>query len=280
MKFWRDHASFPFKSHDLWFLAENMRWGKFETNTDAKALVDKVNRADLWREAAKDARRRGRPTSRPATAAAWRPSSTARCSIRTIRRPISRACRSSASPDRRRTGSWFIPHASSPSRNPKMSSAEPSRPRCIRWHRKPVSVLSRAVRLGAGIVTQVAPPVLTIALLLLRLADRWHRVPPRRFQALSGDRRELGHHRQPVQGRERHRPGPLLARARPRCTASATAISSLRSSASEWASCSASRRSPCAASIRCSRFCAPFRRWPGCRCRWRPSATASPPRSS
>ena len=53
MKFWRDHASFPFKSHDLWFIAENMRWGKFETNTDAKALVDKVNRADLWRDAAK-----------------------------------------------------------------------------------------------------------------------------------------------------------------------------------------------------------------------------------
>jgi nitrate/nitrite transport system substrate-binding protein len=53
MKFWRDHASFPFKSHDLWFVTENIRWGKFESATDAKALVDKVNRADLWREAAK-----------------------------------------------------------------------------------------------------------------------------------------------------------------------------------------------------------------------------------
>ena len=28
MKFWRDDASFPFKSHDAWFLTENMRWGK------------------------------------------------------------------------------------------------------------------------------------------------------------------------------------------------------------------------------------------------------------
>ena len=53
MKFWRDHASFPFKSHDLWFLTEDIRWGKFEPTLDAKALVDKVNRADLWREAAK-----------------------------------------------------------------------------------------------------------------------------------------------------------------------------------------------------------------------------------
>ena len=53
MKFWMDHASFPFKSHDTWFLAEDIRWGKFEPTTDIKALVDKVNRADLWREAAK-----------------------------------------------------------------------------------------------------------------------------------------------------------------------------------------------------------------------------------
>jgi nitrate/nitrite transport system substrate-binding protein len=53
MKFWRDHASFPFKSHDIWFVTEDIRWGKLEASTDPKALVDKVNRADLWREAAK-----------------------------------------------------------------------------------------------------------------------------------------------------------------------------------------------------------------------------------
>ena len=35
-----------------------------------------------------------------------------------------------------------------------------------------------------------------------------------------------------------------------------------------------------AGSIRSSRCCAPFRRWPGCRCRSRPSATASLRRSS
>jgi nitrate/nitrite transport system substrate-binding protein len=54
MKFWQDHASYPFKSHDLWFLTENIRWGKLAADTDMKALVDKVNREDIWRAAAKD----------------------------------------------------------------------------------------------------------------------------------------------------------------------------------------------------------------------------------
>jgi len=53
MKFWRDHASFPFKSHDLWFLTENQRWGQQPADLDRKALVDAVNREDLWRETAK-----------------------------------------------------------------------------------------------------------------------------------------------------------------------------------------------------------------------------------
>ncbi len=53
MKFWQDHASFPFRSHDAWFVAEDMRWGKLDANTDINALVGKVNRDDLWREAAK-----------------------------------------------------------------------------------------------------------------------------------------------------------------------------------------------------------------------------------
>ncbi|MDP2357182.1 MAG: CmpA/NrtA family ABC transporter substrate-binding protein [Beijerinckiaceae bacterium] len=53
MKFFKDDASYPFKSHDSWFLTENIRWGKFEPTTDVKALVDKVNREDIWRAAAK-----------------------------------------------------------------------------------------------------------------------------------------------------------------------------------------------------------------------------------
>ena len=54
MKFWAGGASYPFKSHDMWFLAENIRWGKFAPDTDIKALVNQVNREDLWREAARD----------------------------------------------------------------------------------------------------------------------------------------------------------------------------------------------------------------------------------
>jgi len=53
MKFWSEHASYPFKSHDTWFVTEDIRWGKFEPTTDIKALVNKVNREDLWRDAAK-----------------------------------------------------------------------------------------------------------------------------------------------------------------------------------------------------------------------------------
>jgi nitrate/nitrite transport system substrate-binding protein len=53
MKFWSEHASYPFKSHDAWFVTEDIRWGKFEPTTDINALVNKVNREDLWREAAK-----------------------------------------------------------------------------------------------------------------------------------------------------------------------------------------------------------------------------------
>lgn len=53
MKFWQDFASYPFKSHDTWFVTEDMRWGKFEPSTDVKALVSKVNREDLWRDAAR-----------------------------------------------------------------------------------------------------------------------------------------------------------------------------------------------------------------------------------
>ena len=57
MKFWQTHsptgnASYPYPSHDLWFLMENMRWGYLPMDINTQALIAKVNREDLWREAA------------------------------------------------------------------------------------------------------------------------------------------------------------------------------------------------------------------------------------
>jgi nitrate/nitrite transport system substrate-binding protein len=53
MRFWDDFASYPYQSHDLWFMTEDIRWGKYEAGYDAKALIAKVNREDLWKDAAK-----------------------------------------------------------------------------------------------------------------------------------------------------------------------------------------------------------------------------------
>lgn len=53
IKYWRDNASYPFKSHDLWFLTEDMRWGNRSPDFATKPLIDAVNREDLWRESAK-----------------------------------------------------------------------------------------------------------------------------------------------------------------------------------------------------------------------------------
>jgi nitrate/nitrite transport system substrate-binding protein len=54
MKFWRDNASFPFKSHDKWFLAETRRWGFLPNGVDYDKVIGEVNRADLWKECAKE----------------------------------------------------------------------------------------------------------------------------------------------------------------------------------------------------------------------------------
>jgi bicarbonate transport system substrate-binding protein len=55
--YWKDakgSVSYPYKSHDLWFLTESVRWGFLPKATlaNAKALIDRVNREDLWRAAA------------------------------------------------------------------------------------------------------------------------------------------------------------------------------------------------------------------------------------
>ncbi len=55
----RGNVSYPYKSHDLWFLTESLRWGfhkgQLKDFDTVKRLVDSVNREDLWREAAKEA---------------------------------------------------------------------------------------------------------------------------------------------------------------------------------------------------------------------------------
>ncbi len=58
--YWKDErgsVSYPYKSHDLWFLTESVRWGFLppDTLTNAKALIDRVNREDIWKQAATEA---------------------------------------------------------------------------------------------------------------------------------------------------------------------------------------------------------------------------------
>lgn len=68
--YWTDpkgSVSYPYKSHDLWFLTESLRWGFHKndiTDFDAvQRIVDAVNREDLWREAAQEAGFSDIPTS-------------------------------------------------------------------------------------------------------------------------------------------------------------------------------------------------------------------------
>jgi bicarbonate transport system substrate-binding protein len=52
-------VSYPYKSLDLWFLTESVRWGFLPASTldnNAKELIDKVNRSDIWKEAATEAK--------------------------------------------------------------------------------------------------------------------------------------------------------------------------------------------------------------------------------
>ena len=47
MKYLRDFASYPFQSHELWFLTDNVRLGKFTGNQYFKALIYKLKPEDL-----------------------------------------------------------------------------------------------------------------------------------------------------------------------------------------------------------------------------------------
>ena len=68
--------------------------GQAAADLDTKAIIGKVNREDLWRDGRQEHQRRRGRHPQDARRAARKPSSTARCSIPRIRRPISPACRS------------------------------------------------------------------------------------------------------------------------------------------------------------------------------------------
>ena len=56
IKYWSNDGisvSYPYKSHDLWFLTEYQRWGLLPASFATKETIDAVNREDLWKNAAK-----------------------------------------------------------------------------------------------------------------------------------------------------------------------------------------------------------------------------------
>ncbi|MEO8892857.1 MAG: CmpA/NrtA family ABC transporter substrate-binding protein [Coleofasciculaceae cyanobacterium] len=61
--YWKDErgsVSYPYKSHDLWFFTESVRWGFLlvdymaDNSKKARTLIDKVNREDIWKAAAQE----------------------------------------------------------------------------------------------------------------------------------------------------------------------------------------------------------------------------------
>lgn len=56
IKYWSNDGisvSYPYKSHDLWFLFEYQRWGLLPFPLEKKEIIDAVNREDLWKNAAR-----------------------------------------------------------------------------------------------------------------------------------------------------------------------------------------------------------------------------------
>ena len=56
IKYWSNDGisvSYPYKSHDLWFLTEYRRWGLLPNPIEIRETIDAVNREDLWRNAAR-----------------------------------------------------------------------------------------------------------------------------------------------------------------------------------------------------------------------------------
>jgi nitrate/nitrite transport system substrate-binding protein len=54
MTFFDRQTNFPLKSHGIWWLSQFRRWGMVKEAPDYKGLVDRVHRADIFREVAKE----------------------------------------------------------------------------------------------------------------------------------------------------------------------------------------------------------------------------------
>lgn len=50
--FFRFAATYPWRSHAIWFLTQMVRWGQLERSVDLTAVAEQVYRPDLYREAA------------------------------------------------------------------------------------------------------------------------------------------------------------------------------------------------------------------------------------
>jgi nitrate/nitrite transport system substrate-binding protein len=54
MTFFDRYTTFPLKSHGVWWLSQFRRWGMVKEAPDYKGIVDRVHRADIYREVAKE----------------------------------------------------------------------------------------------------------------------------------------------------------------------------------------------------------------------------------
>jgi nitrate/nitrite transport system substrate-binding protein len=53
MKFYNDgHVNFPYLSDGMWFMTQHRRWGLLKEDVDYLAIAKKVNRIDVYRDAA------------------------------------------------------------------------------------------------------------------------------------------------------------------------------------------------------------------------------------
>ena len=54
MTFFDRHATFPWKSHGIWWLTQFRRWGMAKEGVDYTGLANRVHRPDIYREVAKE----------------------------------------------------------------------------------------------------------------------------------------------------------------------------------------------------------------------------------